>query len=318
MSPALRVIFIDSVHEVLWSRLIAMGAHCEDMTALSADEILPLLNQYDGIVIRSKFKLTKDILKSLPQLQFIARAGSGLENIDTEYCKTNKIHVFSSSEGNRDAVAEHATGMLLMLLNHLKRADFEVREGVWKRAENRGTELNTQTVGLIGYGVMGKAFAQRLKGFNCKVIAYDKYKSGFTDEFVEVVTLDELKAQATVVSLHTNYLPDNRYLMNKEFIGDMKNNFVLINTARGFNVNTNDLVAGLKSGKITGACLDVLEYESVSFENVPDEHQTAAFKYLKTAENVILSPHIAGWTHESHFKLSDVLADKIQAVFFKN
>lgn len=315
MATALRVVFVDSVHEVLWSRLIAMGAHCEDMTALSADEILPQLHQYDGIVIRSKFKITAALLGALPNLKFIARAGSGLENIDTEYCKGNNIQVFSSPEGNKDAVAEHATGMLLMLLNHLKRADFEVREGVWKRAENRGTELNTQTVGLIGYGVMGKAFAQRLKGFKCKVIAYDKYKTGFADDYVEEVSLEALKAKSTVISLHTNYLVENKYLLNASFIDEVKHPFVLINTARGFNVNTEDLVAGLQKGKILGACLDVLEYESVSFENVPDA-ETAALNYLKTATNVILTPHIAGWTHESHYKLSAVLAEKIKTEFF--
>ncbi len=307
-----KVIFIDSVHHVLWDRLTEMGWECEDFTKITPAEIIPELPKFDGIVIRSKFKLTKDILSSLSKLKFIARAGSGLENIDLEFCESEKIQVFSSPEGNRDAVAEHITGMLLMLRHNLKRADVEVRKGIWKRAENRGYELKGKTIALIGYGVMGKAFAQRLSGFEMNVIAYDKFKRNFSDELVKEVSLNEVFESADIISLHTNYLPENKYLFNKDFINRLAKPIVVINSARGFNVNTNDLVEGLKSGKIIGACLDVLEYESISFENIPDESTSEAFKYLLNSENVLLSPHIAGWTHESHFKLSNILADKIE------
>lgn len=306
----MKVIFIDSVHPILWSRLTDLGFVCFDATNKLKAEILPLLSDFEGIVIRSKFKLTAQILQQAPNLKFIARAGSGLENIDLHFCESQGIKVFSSPEGNRDAVAEHAIGMLLMLLNKLKLVDTQVRAGIWERAENRGFELKEKTVGLIGYGVMGKAFAQRLSGFGCKVIAYDKYKGNCGDAFAKQVNLATLQQQAHVVSLHVNYAEDNKYLVNTDFINKFKHPFYLINTARGFNVNTNDLVAALNNGKVLGACLDVLEFEAISFEAVP-ENNSLAFAHLKAAENVILSPHIAGWTHESYVKLSGVLADKI-------
>ncbi len=312
MTPLGRVIFVDSIHQILWGRRIKMNWECHDKTHLNANEISLLLNQYEGIVIRSKIKLTAKILSKCRNLKFIARAGSGLENIDLDFCSKNNIHVFSSPEGNRDAVAEHAMGMLLMLNNHLKRVDQQVREGVWVRAENRGFELKGKTVGLIGYGVMAKAFAQRLKGFDVKVLAYDKFATNFSDEFVEEKTLEEIYAKTEILSIHTNYHVDNKYLVNHQFIQSFKKPFILINTARGFNVNTADLVSGLKSGKVLGACLDVLEYEATSFESVSDAKTIKALDYLKNSDKVILSPHIAGWTVESHFKLSNVLADKIE------
>ena len=312
MTPLGRVIFVDSVHQILWERLIKMNWECHYKDQLNANDISQLLDQYEGIVIRSKIKLTAEILSKCRNLKFIARAGSGLENIDLDFCSKNNIHVFSSPEGNRDAVAEHAMGMLLMLNNHLKRVDQQVREGVWIRAENRGFELKGKTIALMGYGVMANAFAQRLKGFDATVLAYDKFKTNFSDEFVKEATLEEIYAKADILSIHTNYHADNKYLVNHQFIQSFKKAFILINTARGFNVNTTDLVNGLKSKKIIGACLDVLEYESVSFETVPDIESSEALRYLGKAENVIFSPHIAGWTYESHFKLSNVLADKIE------
>lgn len=256
-------------------------------------------------------------MKSCKQLKFIARAGSGLENIDLNAANRLDIKVFSSPEGNRDAVAEHATGAILMLMNNLKRADQEVRSGVWKRAENRGYELKGKTIGLIGYGVMGKSFAERLSGFGIEIIAYDINKTNFSDKYTTEVTLKELQQRSDIVSLHMDFHLHNKYFVNDVFIEEFKKPFYLINTARGFNVNSEALVTALKSGKILGACLDVLEYESVSFEGVSGTNNPPALQYLLTAENVILSPHIAGWTHESHFKLSNVLADKIQD-YYKN
>ncbi len=307
-----KVIFIDSVHEILWERLTKAGWICEDFTKYKSAEILQKLHEYTGIIIRSRFQLTKEILSKLPNLKFIARAGSGLENIDIKYCHEKKIKVFSSPEGNRDAVGEHTLGMLLMLQNHLKIVDNEVRNGLWKRAENRGYELKGKTIGLIGYGVMGKAFAQRLSGFEVNLIAFDKYKTNYSDTITNEVSLKTLLKKADIISIHTNYLPNNKYIIDANFIKQVEKPFVLINTARGFNVNTEDLVSGLKSGKILGACLDVLEYESKSFETFSAVQNYSALEYLKQSSNVILSPHIAGWTHESHFKLSNVLAEKIE------
>lgn len=307
-----KVIFIDSVHDILWERLTKSGWICDDQTKSKSTEILRKLNEYSGIVIRSRFRLTEEILSALPNLKFIARAGSGLENIDTKFCQQKNIHVFSSPEGNRDAVAEHTLGMLLMLQNHLKRADREVRNGVWRRAENRGYELKGKTIGLIGYGVMGKALAERLSGFGVHLIAFDKYKTNYSDAIADEVSLEILLKESDIISVHTNYLPENKYIIDAQFINKVEKPFVLINTARGFNVNTQDVVAGLKSGKILGACLDVLEYESTSFESVSKLQNCSELEYLKQSSNVILSPHIAGWSHESYFKLSNVLAEKIE------
>lgn len=312
MSNLGKVAFIDSVHSVLWDKLTTMGWICVDHTNSTAEEAIEIVKAYDGVVIRSKFKFTKDRLSNCPQLKFIARAGSGLENIDLEAADQLNIKVFSSPEGNRDAVAEHAMGMILMLLNRLKIADSEVRNNVWKRAENRGFELKNQTIGLIGYGVMGQAFAQRLSGFGATVLAYDNDKSGYSDGYVQEATLEEVQEKATVISLHMNFHDNNKYFIDQSFIQKMKNPFYLINTARGFNVKTEDLVNAIQTNKVLGACLDVLEFESLSFENVDQEHENPSLSFLKASEKVILSPHIAGWTHESHYKLSDVLASKIK------
>lgn len=312
MSSLGKVVFIDSVHSILWDRLTEMGWECFDETNSTAKDAIQIAQNYDGVVIRSKFKFTKEILQTCPKLKFIARAGSGLENIDLRAAKELNIQIFSSPEGNRDAVAEHATGMLLMLLNRLKIADQEVRNNIWQRAENRGFELKNQTIGLIGYGVMGQAFAQRLSGFGAHVLAYDNGKSGFSDNYVQEATLEEIQTNATIISLHVNYHENNKYLIDEAFIGKMKKPFYLINTARGFNVNSVDVVEGLKTNKVLGCCLDVLEFESLSFEQVEHKIEIPALEYFKKSDSVILSPHIAGWTHESHFKLSNVLADKIQ------
>lgn len=316
MSSTFKVAFVDTVHPILWERLTNLGCFCEDISQLPIDVAIQSLSEYQGVVIRSRFKLDESLLGRLKNLKFIARAGSGLENIDTGFCKKNNITVFSSPEGNRDAVAEHSTGMLLMLLNHLKRADNEVRAGIWKRAENRGTELKNQVIGIIGYGFMGKAFAQRLSGFGCKVLAYDKFKSNYSDQYASESSLEQIQQEATVVSLHVNYLEENKYLINDAFIHQMNHPFIVINTARGFNVHTPSLVDGLEHGKVLGACLDVLEYESVSFENLPSDSEAEALRYLKDSDKVVLTPHIAGWTHESNYKLSSVLADKIEEKFF--
>lgn len=303
--------FIDTVHESLWNSLSKEGFNCIDMTKVSKKEFFKSAVQSEGIVIRSRFKLFKPELCQLPNLKFIARSGAGLENIDLDYCAQHNIKVYNSPEGNMTAVGEHAIGMILSLFNNLKRGDNEVKSAQWNREHNRGLELSSRTVGIIGYGNMGSAFAQRLKGFGCEVLAYDKYKKKFQSEYVKEVSLAELQAKADVLSLHIPISEENNYYVNTHFIDDFKKPFYLINTARGNHVRISDLLSALNSGKILGACLDVLEYEKFNFENIRSEELPEEWNELVKRENVLLSPHVAGWTKESYVKLSTFLAEKI-------
>lgn len=309
------VVFIDSVHEILWIRLQKMGFHCINAIEFSDKQVKESIKEAFGVVIRARYQLNEDFLKEFPQLKFIARSGSGMENIDIDYCNRNGISVFNSPEGNRNAVAEHGLGMLLSLLNKIPKADREVRQGIWDREGNRGVELDGKTIGIIGYGNNGSAFAKKLRGFDCEILAYDKYKSGFSNQQVLESTLDELFYKADVVSFHVPQNDESIYFMNNEFISKMKNSFYLLNLSRGKIVQTSALVAGLQSGKILGACLDVIEYESWSFSTSFYEKIPQDLTYLFQSENVLFSPHVAGWTEESYFKLSSVLADKIEEKF---
>ena len=311
----MKVLFIDTVHPALAETLSKNGYQCIDAIQQSRANILAGITVVDGVVIRSKFKIDTEFLSAAKSLKFIARSGSGLENIDLSSAEERGIHVFNSPEGNRDAVGEQATGMLLSLFNNLNRADAEVRQGIWRREENRGLELKGKTVGIIGYGQMGSAFAQRLRGFECRVIAYDKYKTAYGTEEVEEVSLQHLMRYADVVSFHVPLTEETHYYLNHGFVNSMDHPFFLINTSRGKVVQTEAVVSGLKSGKIRGACLDVLEYEASSFEHIGKEELPEAFTFLTQAENVVLSPHIAGWTIESYEKLSTFLAEKILATF---
>lgn len=310
----MRVLFLDTVHPILEERLLDAGFSCVHDLSCSYDELAKNIIDYDGLVIRSRLPMDKKLLDQAQNLKFIARSGAGLENIDLEAAASNGITVFNSPEGNRDAVGEQCVGMLLMLYNHLKRADNEVRQGVWRREENRGLEISGKTIGIIGFGHMGSAFAEKLQGFSCEVIAHDKYKT-FDAPRVEQVSLEELQRRADVISLHLPQSDETHHYVNDAFIEACAKPFVLINTARGKNVDTSSLVNGLKSGKVQGACLDVLEYEKRSFESLKQEELPEAFRYLIEAENIILSPHIAGWTQESYVKLSSFLADKILGRF---
>jgi D-3-phosphoglycerate dehydrogenase len=238
-----------------------------------------------------------------------------MENIDVAYAVEKGISCLSAPEGNRDAVGEHTLGMLLMLMNHLKRADAEVRNGIWKRAENRGHEIGGKTVGIIGYGNMGAAFAKRLQGFDCTVLAHDKYKSGFGQGHVTEASLKEIYEQADIVSIHLPLAEDTHHYIDGEFLSSFKKNIYVINTARGKCLNTADLVKHLETGKVIGACLDVLEYESVSFEQLDASALPVPMQYLLQSDRVILTPHIAGWTHESNYKMSKVIAEKMIMVF---
>ena len=315
MSPGhiKKVAFIDRVNPHLMDRLREKGVVCDDLSKLNSDEVFEKIPDYDGIVIRSKFPVNKAFLDRASSLKFIARSGAGMENIDVDYASKKGVVLFNSPEGNRTAVAEHAVGMLLSLLNHLKKVDDEVRKGIWLRAENRGHELKGKTVAIIGYGNMGHSFAKRLQGFEVNVIAYDKYKKNYGDRFARETSWEEIYEKADVLSLHVPLAEDTLYLINKERLSKFKKPIYLINTARGKNVNIKDLLEAIEEGKVLGACLDVLEFEGTSFEAIDKEN--LVYQKLIQSDKVLLSPHIAGWTHESYFKLADFLFKKIEAHF---
>lgn len=309
-----KVLLIDSNHSILHETLQSAGFHCDLFWEKSAEELKKLIPEYEGLVIRSKFKINKEIIDSAKKLKCIGRVGAGMENIDVAYAESKNIKCVHAPEGNRDAVAEHALGMLLMLFNNLKKADEEVRKGIWIRAENRGIEISGKTIGIIAYGNMGSAFAQRLQGFNCKILAYDKYKKGFGNNFVKESTLEEIFNECDILSLHLPLTEETNYFADASFFNKFKKNIYLINTARGKCLNTADLVSSMKNGKILGACLDVLEYESVSFENIDVKTLPEPMQFLIKSDKVVLSPHIAGWTHESNYKMSKVVAEKMVEV----
>lgn len=269
------------------------------------------LHRYDGLVIRSKFVIDRDFLDHAPNLKFIARAGAGMENIDVKAAKERGIQCLHSPEGNRDAVAEQAIGMLLMLFNRLRTADQEVREGIWRRFENMGTEIMAKTIGIIGYGNTGSRMARKLAGFDANILIYDKYKSDFGSDLYKEASLEEIYRQADILSLHIPLTDETKGWINDSFIHQFHKPFYLINTSRGQIVQTDALVRALQEGKILGACLDVIEYESYNFDNPSAFHSIPAYQYLLSSDKVIMSPHIAGWTHEAFAKMNTILAEKI-------
>ena len=307
----MKILHIDKNHPLMLAQLAAQGfENHEDYTSTKA-EIEAKIADYDGIIIRSRFSIDKLFLDKATCLKFIGRVGAGLENIDVAYAESKGISLIAAPEGNRNAVGEHALGMLLSLLNKLKKANNEIKNGKWLREENRGWELDGKTVGIIGYGNMGKSFAKKLRGFDCQVICYDILPNK-GDENARQVTLVDFFRQADVVSLHTPQTPQTTGMINEAFINSFAKSFWFLNTARGKSVVTDDLVRALQSGKVLGAGLDVLEYEKASFEDFfSDKQIPEAFKYLLEADNVILTPHIAGWTLESKEKLAQTIVDKI-------
>ncbi|MGB0891669.1 MAG: 2-hydroxyacid dehydrogenase [Flavobacteriaceae bacterium] len=311
----MKILHLDSNHPLLLNQLKDLGFKNHEDYSSSKDEIEAKIHQYDGIIIRSRFTIDKQFLDKATNLKFIGRVGAGLENIDCEYAEKKSIYLISAPEGNRNAVGEHSLAMLLSLFNKLNKADNEVRNGKWLREENRGIELDGKTVGLIGYGNMGKSFAKKLRGFDVEVLCYD-IKPNVEDENCKQVSLKELQQKADVLSLHTPQTELTMNMVNSKFINQFKKSFWLINTARGKSVVTEDLVTALKSGRVLGAGLDVLEYEKKSFENLfTGNEMPEAFKYLINANNVLLSPHVAGWTVKSKEKLAQTIVDKIKAKF---
>jgi D-3-phosphoglycerate dehydrogenase len=308
----MNILHVDINHPLLIEELVALGhTNHEDFTGSKA-QIEAKIANYDGLVIRSRFTIDKPFLDKATNLKFIGRVGAGLENIDVDYATQKGIHLIAAPEGNQNAVGEHTLGMLLSLINKLNQADAEVRQGLWQREANRGMELDGKTVGIIGYGHMGKAFAKKLKGFDVEVLCYD-IKPNIGDDNATQVALKEFQNRVEVVSLHTPQTPRTIGMINSEFIQQFAHPFWLINTARGLSVVTKDLVAALESGQILGAGLDVLEYEKSSFENLFSEAKMPkSLQDLMQFKQVLFSPHVAGWTVESHRKLAQTIVDKVK------
>jgi D-3-phosphoglycerate dehydrogenase len=311
----MRVAILDTVHPVIQTRLIENGFECEEYLLLSREEIQQgQLKDIQGIVLRSRIRIDDQMLDAMPQLKWIARSGSGLENINVQAAKSRNIHVYNSPEGNSDAVGEHVLGMLLMIMHKLRSCDKSVHEKVWEREKHRGMELGSKTVGIIGYGVMGKALATKLRGIGCTIIAYDKYTSGFSDEYVTEVTEEEFFRRSEIVSVHLPFTDETNGLIDSAWLARFSHPFIFVNSSRGAVVKTKDLLDALDANQVTSIALDVLEFEGRSLEGLTSMGTTDAQKTLSRlleSPNVYLSPHVAGWTTESYFKLSHFLAEKI-------
>lgn len=305
----MKILIADSMHTSLFDMLDEQKWDYAYHPEYKREDIKTALPEYDGLVIRSKTYVDEEMLSNAPKLRFIARAGAGLDLIDLDFAKKRNIEVFHAGTGNRDAVAEHALGMLLGLFNNILKADREVRAGTWDREGNRGVELMNKTVGLIGYGNNGTATAKRLSGFGCKVLAYDKYRDNYGDQFAQESSLEDIMQQADILSLHIPLTDITRYLVDEQFIAGFAKPFYLLNLSRGEVVKLKAVTEGLQSGKIKGACLDVLENEKIG-KLTPEQRET--FDYLRTSDQVVLTPHIAGWTHESYVRINQVLVDQIR------
>jgi D-3-phosphoglycerate dehydrogenase len=313
MASLRQCLIIDPMHPSIFEMLEVMGWKGVDVSAKSIGDIRPLIAQYEGLFVRTRTRVDAKLLGTNPRLKFVARAGAGLDNIDLPFLEQFNIKVVHASEGNRDAVGEYTVGALLSLLRNIPKANAEVRNEVWLREENRGEELMGKAVGIIGYGNMGQAFAKRLSGFGCRVLAYDKFKKNYADGFVQEASLEELMHQADIISLHIPLMEETRGMMDHDFLNRFRKRIVLVNTARGEIVLLTTLAQAIQSGKLRGAVLDVLENEKLTLLN-PEQRQ--AFHYLKNQSTVLFTPHIAGWTFESHSKINQILVQKLQALGF--
>lgn len=302
-------LIIDDMHPALFPLLESLGLDVQYQPLIKKEEVLEKIGDYEGIIVRSKLKLDKAFLTKATKLKFIARAGSGTDNIDASEAERLGIKILNAPEGNRDAVAEHAMGLLLNLINKIKASDSEVRNKVWMREANRGIELGHQTVGIIGYGNTGRAFSKRLSSFGCKVLAYDINGIKNPENGTEAVDMTAIFENSDVLSLHIPLDLRNKHIVNHEFLNHFRKPIWLINTARGELVKTVDLIDALESGKVRGAGLDVLENEKLQSYT---KEENLLFEQLALMNNVILTPHVAGWTHESYQKISEVLGAKIK------
>lgn len=313
--PNRKVIFTDPTEPGLWQGLTELGYHCINHEKTSREEVLADLTDAFGIVCRSRLQIDRTFLDAAPGLAFVARSGVGVEHIDLDYAAARGVEVLTSPEGSRDTVAEHTLGLLLMLMNNLARADREIRAGQWIRGGNRGYEIKGRTVGILGYGNMGQATARRLQGFGCRVLAYDKYRTNYGDEYAEAVDLSTLQAEAEILSIHIPYSKSNHYFINATFLAAFRHPIWLVNTARGLVLETQALLDALAEGQVRGAALDVVEYEDQSFTAFQPGQAPEGFQRLLELPNVVLSPHIAGWSYESEAGHARVLVEKIRARF---
>lgn len=302
----MKILIVDDLHPAFADTARALGFEVDDKPQMTREETLACIGSYVGIAVRTKFRIDKQLFDAATQLKFVARAGAGLDNIDEVEAKAKNVQLINAPEGNCDAVGEHAVGLLLALMNNFRKADQEVRRGVWDREGNRGYELKGKVVGLIGYGFMGQSFAKKLSGFGVKIIAYDKYKTGFSDDYVREVSMEEIVKHSDVLSLHIPLTKETKQMVNEEYFFHFKKPLFFINTARGEIVNTDAVLSQLKKGKLLGAGLDVLEAEKF-----PSLGEQSWFDELKSSGQVILTPHVAGWTFDSYRKISEVLAQKL-------
>ncbi len=300
------ILIVDDIDPIFIERATELGYNCNYQPLIKLDEVLPIIGDYIGLVIRSKFKVNKEFLDVATKLRFICRAGAGMDNIDVPYTEQKHITLINAPEGNMDAVGEHAIGLLLALMNNFLVADGEIRNGVWKREANRGYELKGKTVGIIGYGHMGKSFATKLLGFDVDVIAYDKYKTGFSDMYVTEVSMEQIVKKSDILSLHIPLTKETLNLVNEEYLFHFKKPIFLLNTSRGKIVDTLAVLNAIKQGKVLGAGLDVLETEKF-----PALAEEPWYNELRKSGKVILTPHVAGWTYESYKKISEVMVDKL-------
>ncbi len=301
-----KILIVDDLHPAFAEKARVLGFEVDDKPLINRAETLAIITNYVGIAVRTKFRIDKQLLDAAPLLKFVARAGAGLDNIDEVEAKEKNIQLINAPEGNCDAVGEHAIGLLLSLMNNFRKADEEIRRGIWDREGNRGYELKGKVVGLIGYGFMGQSFAKKLSGFGVKIIAYDKYKTGFSDDYVREVSMEEIVKHSDVLSLHIPLTAETKQMVNDEYLFHFKKPLFFINTARGEIVNTTAVLSQLKKGKLLGAGLDVLETEKF-----PSLREQPWFDELIESGRVILTPHVAGWTFDSYRKISEVLAQKL-------
>lgn len=304
-----KILIVDDLHPAFKETAAALGYEVHDRPLITRTETLEIIADYTGIAVRTKFLIDKELMEAAANLKFIARAGAGLDNIDEAFARQRNIRLLNAPEGNMDAVGEHAIGLLLSLMNNVRNADTEIRNGIWNREGNRGYELRGRTVGIIGYGFMGKSFAKKLSGFDVNVIAYDKYKTGFSDAYAKEVSMEEIVKQSDVLSLHVPLTKETRQMVDEEYLLHFRKPIFFINTARGEVVSTKAVLSAIRNNKITGAGLDVLEVEKFPALEAQDW-----FNDLKSSGKIILTPHVGGWTFESYRKISEVLAEKLSAL----
>jgi D-3-phosphoglycerate dehydrogenase len=301
------ILIVDDLHPAFKQEAEALGYVVRDEPLFTREQTLAVIKDYEGLAVRTKFQVDRELIDAAPKLKFIARAGAGMDNVDETYAQSKGIACINAPEGNADAVGEHAIGMLLSLMNKLRQADQQVRAGIWNREGNRGWELKGKTVGIIGYGYMGQSFAQKLQGFGVDVIAYDKYKTGFSDAYAREVSMEEIVKFSDVLSLHLPLTRETRNLVDTEYLFHFRKPIFFLNTSRGEIVNTSAVLKAVADGKILGAGLDVLEVEK--FPALAEQNWYAE---LAKNDKVVLSPHVAGWTFESYRKISEVLAEKLK------